>query len=111
MINDDYCSGCAHEHDCKTIYEAIGNSRGPGVTAKVLFAFVIPIGIFLLILSTAEAVLSRTGLIEPLRIIIGFLLALAASLLTAWVAGIPQRREKAPPKSCLSKERNHEDNG
>jgi hypothetical protein len=108
MINDDKCSGCVQKHDCKSIYKTIGNSRGPNVTFKALCAFVFPVLVFILILMATEAVFSKTGLSGPLQIIVSFILALAASLLTAWLAGIPQRRQTCPPDSCESKEAKHE---
>lgn len=41
------CEGCSQAHDCKKIYERLGNVDGPSVTPKVLIAFVLPIGVFI----------------------------------------------------------------
>lgn len=109
MINRDYCSGCAHEHDCKTIYKAIGESKGPSVTGKVLLAFVVPIFVFITILAIAEAVFSKVAWPGWVEIVIEGVAASAASVLTAWVAGIGQRRQAAGSGPCQSKEQTYED--
>ena len=82
----------------------MGRSRTPNVTVKVLCAFVVPIVVFIGILAAADAVFSRTGLARPLQTLIGFFLALAASLLAAWIAGRWQQKGMRPPTTCESKE-------
>jgi hypothetical protein len=48
------CEGCSQAHDCKHIYERLGNVEGPSVVPKVLMAFVLPIGMFVVGLGLFE---------------------------------------------------------
>ena len=43
MTQAKACEGCSQAHDCKKLYEQIGNLDGPSVVPKVLIAFVLPI--------------------------------------------------------------------
>ena len=108
MINDSNCSECNHKHDCKSIYEAMGHSRGPSVLGKVFAAFVIPIFVFILTIAAAETILIRAGMPTEWRLLSGFILAVGAALLAARIGGAIIRKRAGGSRPCVDKETSDE---
>ena len=54
MAEDKFCSNCAQSQNCSAIYEHLGKSSGPSVACKVLVAFLLPIGVFIVALAVFE---------------------------------------------------------
>ena len=48
MSENDNCSGCPQHHDCKSMYQALGNAEGSYVAIRSIAAFLVPILIFVL---------------------------------------------------------------
>ena len=46
-MDDKNCSNCPQGSDCKQIYQKMGDVKGPSVVSKVIFAFVLPIAVFI----------------------------------------------------------------
>ena len=57
MSENDNCSGCPQHHDCKSIYQAIGNAEGSFVAIRSIAAFLVPILIFALGLAVFDKLL------------------------------------------------------
>jgi hypothetical protein len=47
METDDYCSQCSHKDTCKEVYAKLGQYQGPSVAWDVVWAFGLPIAIFI----------------------------------------------------------------
>jgi hypothetical protein len=73
------CDRCSDAHDCKRIYQTLGQVEGPSVVVKVLIAFALPIVVFLAALAGFGHLL-RERLAEPYLTPVVFALA---ALLTA----------------------------
>lgn len=60
MNNDTKnCSQCGQKDRCSQLYEKMGKTQGPNVAWKVIVAFLIPILVFILSLSTADNLLQN----------------------------------------------------
>ncbi|MBW8017010.1 MAG: SoxR reducing system RseC family protein [Planctomycetes bacterium] len=57
MSKNDNCSGCPQHHDCKSMYQAIGNAEGSFVAIRSIAAFLVPILIFALGLAVFDKML------------------------------------------------------
>jgi hypothetical protein len=50
MTQAKWCEGCSQAHDCRRIYQQLGNLKGPSVALKAVIAFLLPIGLFVVAL-------------------------------------------------------------
>ena len=71
-----FCQECTQKHDCKKIYEQLGNTQGPSVVFKVVAAFVLPLIIFIAALAVFRGILVKTAITKEIQTLLGFLLAL-----------------------------------
>ena len=81
MIEQDFCQLCNQKDNCRQAYEKLGSSQGPSVVSKVIFAFLLPMLVFIVALAVFEKILAQT----PLATAFGFIMALivtAALMLT-----------------------------
>jgi len=76
MESQRFCQDCIQKHDCKRVYEQLGDSPGESVTLKVIIAFLLPLIVFIVTLAVSERVIFRAINIEGVRIALSFLLAL-----------------------------------
>jgi len=76
MEPQNSCKDCIDKHDCKRIYEQLGDSPRESVTLKVILAFLLPLIVFIVSLAVSERVLARAINIEGVQIVLSFLLAL-----------------------------------
>jgi len=60
MSENENCSGCPQHHDCKSMYQAIGNAEGSFVVIRSIGAFLVPILIFSLGLAFFDKLLNST---------------------------------------------------
>jgi len=58
----------------------LGNSKSPSVVIKVVFAFLLPLVVFIAALVVSEKVLARIINTAALRTVLSFLLALAVTM-------------------------------
>lgn len=77
------CQDCIQKHDCQSIYEKMGNYSGSSVVLKVVFAFLLPLIVFIVSLAISGSMLSKAIDIEKLHIALSFVLALLATFI--WV--------------------------
>ncbi len=81
MAENEFCQGCYQNHNCRRIYQAIGNIKGPTVIYKVISAFLVPMLAFIVSLAGFERILAKTMAQTPLRTVTGFILALSVTFL------------------------------
>ncbi len=96
MSQAKWCDGCSEAHNCKHVYERIGNLDGPSIVPKVLLAFALPLGVFIAglglfgwLLQHVVADEYRTLCAVALAFCVTAAFVLGASTLTRW---LDQRR-------------------
>ncbi|AQT67358.1 hypothetical protein STSP2_00502 [Anaerohalosphaera lusitana] len=86
MTQDKFCSNCPNKHDCKSIYEAMGNTKGESVVLKVIVAFLLPIIIFIAALMLSQELLADKLDGQKTEAVVPALIALGATL--TWITVI-----------------------
>lgn len=76
MASQRYCQDCFQKHDCKRIYEQLGDSPGPSVALKVILAFLLPLIVFIVSLTVFERVLAGAITTGRMQTALSFVLAL-----------------------------------
>ena len=79
MTENDFCSDCSQNHDCKTMYQQLGKAKGPGVAGRVFWAFLFPIGVFIGSLCIFERLLAGKIANETTLTVVSFFLSLGVS--------------------------------
>ncbi len=89
MTQAKWCEGCSQAHDCKKIYQHLGNLRDPSVALKAAIAFLLPIGLFVAALGAFGRLLQpvvarqyQTLLACALALCVTIVLMLVVSFLT-----------------------------
>lgn len=54
MDENEFCSNCPQENDCKTTYELLGKAKGPPVAIRAIVAFLVPIAVFIATLAAFQ---------------------------------------------------------
>ena len=80
MAQEKFCQDCNQKHDCRKIYEQLGNVKGPSVVFKVIVAFLLPVVVFIASLVAFERILAGVIDTKGSQTVLGFLLALSAAL-------------------------------
>jgi hypothetical protein len=57
MVERDLCRNCGLRQSCRQVYQKLGSAEGPAVTLRVIFAFLIPIVVFIGSLAAFERIL------------------------------------------------------
>lgn len=78
MTQQDSCDSCSQKHDCREVYNRVGNAPGPSITIDVCLAFLFPLVVFVATLTIFQEILAATA--EPARTAISLALALASTL-------------------------------
>lgn len=76
MPDEDFCKECAQKHDCRTIYDRLGKKKSPSVALKIVFAFLLPILLFITALAIFQRLLENLLQTEKLLTVATVLLAL-----------------------------------
>ena len=76
MTENENCSGCPQHHDCKSMYQAIGNAEGSFVVIRSIAAFLVPILIFSLGLAVFGKLLNSSITGNNARTMISVILSL-----------------------------------
>ena len=77
MKKENFCHNCIQEHQCQEAWRLLGGADSPGLTGKVVLAFLVPLTTFIVALAVCRLFLKNLGG-KQLQTIITFLLALAA---------------------------------
>lgn len=81
MAQDQSCEKCSQKHNCREVFQQLGNAEGPSVVFKVLFAFLLPVVVFILVLTILDKFLVTVVNAGSLRTVVSFLLALSATFI------------------------------
>ncbi len=88
MASQRFCQDCIQKHDCRSVYEQLGNSSGASVALTAILAFLLPLIVFIVSLAVSERVLARATNNEGLQIALNFLLALLVTLVFVFITRI-----------------------
>ncbi len=88
MASQRYCQDCFQKHDCKRIYEQLGDSPGPSVALKAILAFLLPLMVFIVSLVVFERVLAGAIATERMQTAISFVLALLVTFICVLITRV-----------------------
>ena len=76
MAEQKICEDCNQKHDCRRIYEQLGDVEGPSVVIKVIVAFLLPLVVFIVSLAAFQEIFVRAISSQRLQAALSLLLAL-----------------------------------
>ena len=88
MESQRFCQDCIQEHDCKRIYEQLGDSPGKSVTLKVILAFLLPLIVFIVSLAVSDIVFTGVIKAEGLQMALSLLLALLVTFVCVLITRV-----------------------
>lgn len=80
MDDQEFCSNCRQQNDCKTTYEKLGKVKGPSVAIRAIIAFLVPIAVFIAALAAFERLFEKTIAGRDARVALSALVALCITL-------------------------------
>jgi uncharacterized membrane protein len=92
MASQRFCQDCIQKHDCKRIYEQLGNTSGPSVALKVILAFLLPLIVFIVSLAVFERVLADTINNGRVQTALSLLLALLATFVCMLITRVINKK-------------------
>lgn len=92
MASQRFCQDCIQKHDCKRIYEQLGDSPCPSVALKAILAFLLPLIVFIVSLAVFERVLAGTVNNGRAQTALSFLLALLATFVCMLITRVINRK-------------------
>jgi len=91
MASQRFCQDCIQKHDCKRIYEQLGDSPCPSVALKAILAFLLPLMVFIVSLAVFERVLDGAITTEQMQTVLSFVLALLATFICVLITRVINR--------------------
>jgi uncharacterized membrane protein len=88
MGTQRFCRNCIQKHDCRSVYEQLGNESGSSVALKAVLAFLLPLIVFIVSLAAAERLLVRAINIEGAQTALSLLLALLVTFMCIFITRI-----------------------
>jgi uncharacterized membrane protein len=92
MASHRFCQDCIQKHDCRSVYEQLGDSTGKSVTLNLILAFLLPLIVFIVSLAVSERVLARAINIEEVRMALSFLLALLVTFVCVLITRVVNKQ-------------------
>lgn len=80
MVGEKFCNNCEQKSDCQEVYRQLGQSKGPSVVVKVLFAFLLPLLVFITCLVVFERIFSKIIAIKELQTPLSLISAISVTL-------------------------------
>lgn len=96
MTQQKFCQSCSENDSCQQVYQQLGSVKGPSVVVKALFAFLLPLTVFIVALAASERFLAQAIESDGLRTILSLLLAVLTAFFCVLVIRTidAQRRNK-----------------
>lgn len=85
MAREEICQGCNQRHECREIYERLGSAKGPSVALRAVFAFLLPMLVFIGVLGISDIVLSGFEITAGSRAFYSILVSLPATIVCVFV--------------------------
>jgi len=92
MESQRFCQDCIQKHDCKRIYEQLGDSPGESVTIKVILAFLLPLIVFIVSLAVSDIVFAGAIKAEGLQMALSLLLALLVTFICVLITRVMNKQ-------------------
>ncbi len=96
---DKNCKNCAHNHDCKAVYESVTKSKDASVTARVIIAFLLPLSIFVASMAFFNDILEKNTNLGALKDVVNLLISVAVAFVCAMIAKTIYNFFNKDPKS------------
>ena len=91
MTEDKFCQSCKQSKNCRSIYQQLGNLKGSSVLLRVIFAFLVPLLVFIAALAVFQeilpAVIENKATQTAVSYIAAVIIALAAALIAKLICG------------------------
>ena len=91
MTEAKQCEGCSQAHDCKKLYQHLGDLQGPSVALKAVIAFLLPIGLFVAALGAFGRLLQHS-VARPYQTLCALALALCVTAGLVLIASLITKR-------------------
>ena len=88
MALQRFCKDCIQKHDCKRIYEQLGDSPGPSVAIKAILAFLLPSMVFIVSLAVFERMLAGAIATEQMQTALSFVFALLVTFVCVLITRV-----------------------
>lgn len=92
MAEQEFCEDCKQKHDCRRIYEQLGEVEGPSVAVKVIVAFLLPLVVFIVSLAAFQEILSEAISSQRVQTVFSFLLALVVTFICILIIRVVNKR-------------------
>ena len=94
MREQKFCQECNQRHNCREIYRQLENSKSPSVVIKVVFAFLLPLVVFIAALAASEKILAGIINSKEAQTVLSFLLALVVTFILVGCSLLVRRKIK-----------------
>lgn len=111
MTEDEFCSNCAQKTGCKTVYQQLGQDKGPSVVAKVIKAFLLPIAVFISGLVLFDKLLSNVIQGQRIRTAVVFLLSAGVSFIFILIVKAIEGFLLKSKSRCMLEGKSHQNEG
>jgi len=85
MVSHNYCKDCIQKHECRSVYEKMGNASCTSVTLKVILAFLLPLVVFIVSLAISERIFAGAINFQKLQLVVSFLPALLVTFICIFI--------------------------
>ena len=92
MESQRFCQDCVQKHDCKRIYEQLGDSPCESVTLKAILAFLLPLIVFIVSLAVSDRVFTGAIKTEGLQMALNLLLALLVTFVYVLITRVVNKQ-------------------
>ena len=86
MTQQSDCQGCIQKHDCQEIYNKLCTTKSPSVAIKAIFAFLLPLLIFIAVLAVFEKFPLKITDTPQLQMLINVAIAFSATIGSIFIA-------------------------
>ncbi len=91
MAEQKICEDCKQKHDCRRIYEQLGDVEGPSVVIKVIVAFLLPLVVFIVSLAAFQEIFGNAINNEGLQTALSLLPALLVTFICILIVRVINR--------------------
>ena len=92
MAEQKICEDCTQKHDCRRIYEQLGDVEGPSVVIKVIVAFLLPLVVFIVSLAVFQEILAKAISSQHLQSALSLLPAFLVTFVCILIVRVVRKR-------------------
>ena len=92
MAEQKFCQDCNQKHDCRKVYQQLGNVKGPSVVSKVIVAFLLPGVVFIVSLAVFEEIFAEVVSAGKLQTLLSFLIAVLMTFVCILIVQVINRQ-------------------